>query len=348
MITAGNSRVHPALKAIVGCSDWARDVRAFIEDVANYSSNVLITGPSGTGKELISRAIHALSRRAEKRFVPVDCASITGTLFASHLFGHLKGAFTGATCATIGCFRAADQGTIFLDEIGELELDLQAKLLRILQERIVVPVGGHEGSPVDVRIIAATNQNLPEEVAAGRFRLDLYYRLNVIAVQTVALKDRSEDIEPLARHILAKLNVHHGMPLKRLSAAALEQMRCYDWPGNVRQLENALERAVLFSRGDVIGAEHVAHAIADESHAQLLPMTIAADAEARWPTAAEAERQHLHNTLEHVGYNLSAAAGLLDLDRHSLRRRISKHGLDISAARPGRPSVRSVPWKKAA
>ena len=286
--------------------------------------------------------------RAEKRFIPVDCASVTGTLFASHLFGHLKGAFTGATCSTIGCFRAADQGSIFLDEIGELELDLQTTLLRILQERVVVPVGGHEGSPVDVRIIAATNRNLPEEVAAGRFRLDLYYRLNVIAVHTVALKDRLEDIEPLARHILTKLNVRHGMPPKRLSDAALEQMCCHDWPGNVRQLENALERAVLFSRGGVIGPEHVARAVADESDTIVCPRAITPRAEPRWPTAAEVERQHLQDTLEKVDYNLSAAARLLDLDRHSLRRRISKYGLDISRARPGPPFVRSVPWKKAA
>ena len=173
-----------ALDAIVGHSEWVEQTRAVIRAVAGYSSSVLITGASGTGKELIARAIHNLSPRSVQRFIPVDCASITGPLFASHMFGHLKGAFTGATYNAVGCFRAAEGGTIFLDEIGELDLELQAKLLRVLQERVVTPVGSHDGMPVDVRILAATNRDLQQEVAAGRFREDLYFRLNVVSIQS--------------------------------------------------------------------------------------------------------------------------------------------------------------------
>src|SRR6516165_989661 len=157
------------LESLVGHCEWMEQLRSVIQAVAPYSSSVLITGPSGTGKELVARAIHQLSPRAACRFIPVDCASITGPLFASHMFGHLKGSFTGASYNAVGCFRAADGGTIFLDEIGELDLELQAKLLRVLQERVVTPVGSHDGAPVDVRVIAASNRDLQIEVAAGRF-----------------------------------------------------------------------------------------------------------------------------------------------------------------------------------
>ena len=171
------------------------------------------------------------------------------------MFGHLKGAFTGATYSAVGCFRAADGGTIFLDEIGELELELQAKLLRVLQERVVVPVGSHDGVPVNVRVIAATNRELHREVLAGRFREDLYYRLNVVSIHTLPLKERPEDIEVLARHFLARFAAENGMAPKRLSSAGVEQLHRYPWPGNVRELENAIERAFLFSPGDAIEAE---------------------------------------------------------------------------------------------
>ena len=210
----------------------------------------MITGASGTGKELIARAIHNISPRSPRRFIPVDCASITGPLFASHMFGHFKGAFTGATYNAVGCFRAAEGGTIFLDEIGELDLELQAKLLRVLQERVVTPVGSHDGMPVDVRVIVATNRDLQQDVAAGRFREDLYYRLNVVSIQTRPLRERVEDIEVLAEHFLRRFAVENGMPLKQLSERRKRQLRAYSWPGNVRELENAIERAILFSPGE--------------------------------------------------------------------------------------------------
>ncbi|MFZ4431518.1 MAG: sigma-54 interaction domain-containing protein, partial [Phycisphaerales bacterium] len=240
------------LERIVGVSAWAEQVRRAIELVAAHQSSVLILGPSGTGKELIARAIHSAGKRSVKAFIPVDCAVTTGTLFASHMFGHLKGSFTGATASTLGCFRAADGGTIFIDELGEMELELQAKLLRVLQQRTVVPVGSHDEIPVDVRVVAATNRDLGVEVKAGRFREDLYYRLNVVTIRTLPLKDRPEDVPVLASRYLAELAARHGMPLCTLSPAAIATLQSYAWPGNVRELENVLERAVMFSSGDEI------------------------------------------------------------------------------------------------
>ncbi len=237
----------------VGVSPWARLLRENILRAAAFPSSVLITGPSGTGKELIARAVHEHSARREGPFVPVDCTSLTGELFASHLFGHVKGAFTGAEHPRLGCFRAAEGGTIFLDEIGELSLELQSKLLRTLQERIVVPVGSDQPTGVDVRIIAATNRDLPKEVETGRFRLDLYYRLNVVAFESVALAERLEDIEPLAEHILERLMREQGFPRKRLSAEAVMALRQRPWLGNVRELQNVLERAAVFATGEEIG-----------------------------------------------------------------------------------------------
>ena len=343
-----------ALDAIVGHSEWIEQARALIRAVAPYSSSVMITGPSGTGKELIARAIHSLSPRLAGRFIPVDCASITGPLFASHMFGHLKGAFTGATYNAVGCFRAAEGGTIFLDEIGELDLELQAKLLRVVQERVVTPVGSHDGTPVDVRILAATNRDLRQEVAAGRFREDLYFRLNVVSIQTSPLAERAEDIEVLAEHFLRRLAVENGMPLKRLSEAAKRQLLLYSWPGNIRELENAIERAILFSPGEWIEADvlpRVAESAADALTVAIAPMggspasddwAIGPTAEdGYWLTAAEVERRHILMTLERTGFNQSAAARLLDIDRHQLRRRMLEHGLMTPGqARRGRPELR--------
>ncbi len=245
-------RVAP-MKRIIGVSPWAEYVRSTVFKLAPHRSTVLITGPSGTGKELIAQAIHARSPRAAGPLVPVDCAAVPANLFAAQLFGYVKGAFSGANCDTLGCFRAADGGTIFLDEIGELSLEVQSQLLRVVQERIVVPLGSHRGIPVDVRLIAATNRDLAQEVRAGRFRLDLYCRLNVVHIITAPLRERPEDIKPLSAEFLDRLGVESGLGRKRLSAAALRLLASCSWPGNVRQLQNILERAALFADAEEIG-----------------------------------------------------------------------------------------------
>jgi DNA-binding NtrC family response regulator len=266
-----NTRTEEALQRIAGVSAWSEQVRRSIELVAAHQSSVLIMGPSGTGKELIARAVHACSNRSTKPFIPVDCAVTTGTLFASHMFGHVKGSFTGATSATLGCFRAADSGTIFLDEIGEMELELQAKLLRVLQQRVVVPVGSHQEIPVDVRVLAATNRDLGREVEAGRFREDLFYRLNVVAIRTLGLRDRPEDVPVLANRYLAELAARHGMPMCTLAPAAIEVLQGYAWPGNVRELENVLERAVMFSSSDEIDPDALTGLMGVDTPAAAVP-----------------------------------------------------------------------------
>jgi DNA-binding NtrC family response regulator len=324
----------------VGVSPWTRRLRDDILRAAAFPSNVFITGPSGTGKELIARAVHQHSARNKGPFVPVDCTSLTGELFASHLFGHVKGAFTGADHERLGCFRVADHGTIFLDEIGELSFEMQSRLLRVIQERMVVPLGSDEPMSIDVRIVAATNRDLMSDVQAGRFRLDLYYRLNVVSFRTVRLAERTEDIQPLAEHFLDRLMNEQGFPRKWLSQEALLALLRHDWPGNVRELQNVLERAAIFASEDEIGAEAIPQEISAEAF-QPTCRSAVGDApsvgEEPWPTLAEVQRTHINATLGHAFYNQSIAAKLLDIDRKGLARKISRYGISIPLAGRGRP-----------
>ena len=340
------------LKQIVGHSSWIHEVHERILQVANHHYSVFISGPSGTGKELIARAIHQMGPRKEQPFIPVNCAAIPGSLFSSQLFGHVKGAFTGADYETLGCFRAAEGGTIFLDEVGELDPESQAKLLRVLQERTVVPVGSHEGTAVNVRVLAATNRDLAEEVRAGRFRLDLYYRLNVLSIESRGLKDRLDDIEDLVNHFLSKAALESGLPLKQLSNTALDLLKSYHWPGNVRELQNMIERAVVFTEDDIIGPqafsqiqEGTQDILFESTSSETMPQqqgshsgpgytdnaaaTTHKTPDARpWLTLAEMEENHIRKTLRTTLNNRSAAARLLNVDRKLLTRKIKKYGIE--------------------
>lgn len=343
---AGRALVSHRSIEIVGQSPATQRLRAQIERVAPFASNVLITGPSGAGKELVARQIHTLSPRASDPFVPVDCAAMTGELMSSQLFGHVAGAFTGANCDALGCFRAAHHGTIFLDEIGELEYPLQSKLLRVLQERTVTPVGSHRGEQVDVRVIAATNRDLRAEVAAGRFREDLFYRLHVVHLQTAPLRDRPGDIPELAQAFLNELGAD-GLPQCQLSPGALRELVHYHWPGNIRQLRNVLEQAVIESNSIELHAKRIGRLLkagatnvdqsdfeeADDDRAwqdppATIPQVVEPLSVPSWRTLAAIEREHLQRTLQHTFFNRSAAARLLGITRQALLRKIERHGIE--------------------
>jgi len=244
-----------SLDNIIGVSPALEKLKQTIRTVATTSSTILVYGESGTGKELVARAVHTCSPRAGEAFVSVNCGAFPETLLESELFGYVKGAFTGANQNRSGLFEVADQGTIFLDEIGEMTMPMQVKLLRVLQERTVRPVGGTSEIPVDVRVIAATNRDLDRQVTEGTFREDLYYRLNVIPIRVPALRERREDVALLANHFLKKYAPGAGKSIHGVRAASLEALTGYDWPGNVRQLENTIERAVALEATSVLHVE---------------------------------------------------------------------------------------------
>ena len=336
----GRAATRPP-RPLVGKSTWVKQIQQDLAKIAPFCTSVLITGPSGTGKELIARAIHTQSPRVDEPFVPVNCAAISGTLFESHMFGHLKGAFTDSNYEALGCFRAANRGTVFLDEVGELEPAMQAKLLRVLQEGTVVPVGSHQEQPVDVRVLAATNRDLLSEVKAGRFREDLYYRLAVVSLKTKSLSERPEDLELLADYLLARQCVKHGLPFKPLAVNAQDKLRMHQWPGNVRELQNVLERAAMLSRGKLIEVEDIVFDEFEQPPPSAEPLPVGQSdpagqwrflqhADGSWPTYRDCEREFLAATLRETKQNQAAAARLLDMDRSVLRRRIKKLGLDVA------------------
>ncbi len=302
-----------------------------IELIAPRSATVLIAGETGAGKEVAARRIHALSPRAGQPFVPVDCTVFSAELMESQLFGHVKGAFTGAVAAALGFVRCADRGTLFLDEIGELPLAVQAKLLRCIQERTVVPVGGVEAIPVDLRIIAATHRDLAAMVREGRFRQDLYFRLNVVRLTIQSLRERTSEILPLARHFVDDIASAYDEPTKTLSAAAEAALLRHDWPGNVRELRNAIERAFLFSVDRTIDAIHLPDEVRREVGAVSVG-SMAYDTRSfgleSVPKLVDAERMLIARVLTLTGGNQSDAARVLDIERHRLRRKIVSYGLE--------------------
>lgn len=314
---------------IVGASEQIRDVLRMIERVADSDSTVLVTGESGTGKELIARAIHYNSPRATGPFVPINCGAIPSELLESELFGHMKGAFTGAIANRLGRFEMADGGTIFLDEIGDLEPSLQVKILRALQERSFEPVGSTKTVNVDVRVIAATNINLEDAVEQGKFREDLYYRLNVIPINVPALRERRSDIPMLLDHFIGIFNKSKSRGLTGLTADALDCLTNYAWPGNIRELENLVERmSILKGQGQIDVADLPPKYKNGRSHSNDLGNLDIPDHGMDFNSAVDAyENALILRALEKTGWNRNQAASLLRLNRTTLVEKIKKKGL---------------------
>lgn len=305
---------------IIGASRPMQQLFKLMARAARNTSTVLITGESGTGKELVARSIHEMSER-QGQFVPVNCAAIPVELIESELFGHTGQAFTGAKQARAGLFEAADGGTIFLDEIGELPLAMQPKLLRVLQEGTVRRVGADREREVNVRVVAATNRDLEKEVSEGRFREDLYWRLNVIHLHIPPLRERPFDIPLLVEHFLNKLAEGTARPPLGVSPETLAILTAYDWPGNARELENALERAVALAEGALLLPEDLPERVRSSGKTQSL---IARARERRW-TIYELEREYIIETLRFTGGNKSRAAELLGFDRRTLHRKLDEY-----------------------
>jgi DNA-binding NtrC family response regulator len=319
----GPGRARPSVPGedlLVGASAALRQVREQIVRSAAAPSNVLITGESGTGKELVARALHAGSPRRHGRLVPVNCGAIPDTLLESQLFGHVRGAFTSAVQANPGLFVSAQGGTLFLDEIAELPVSLQSKLLRVIEEKQVWAVGATRPQPVDVRIIASTNRDLATEIEAGRFRADLFYRLNVVHFVLPPLRDRREDIPILIEHLLRRLNAKLHRRFRGIEPEALQALMVHGWKGNVRELEHVLEQAMILGDGDVIGLQHLSDDIVGRSAGE--PPT---DLRAAVRLFA---RDHILDVLSRTAYDKRAAARLLGISLASLYRKLNAEPTD--------------------
>lgn len=335
-------RERGQLGNIIGHSERMQAVYQMIETVAEVQSTILITGESGTGKELVARAIHDLSPRAERPFVSINCGAFTETLLESELFGYVKGAFTGANTNRKGLFEAANQGTIFLDEIGEMSPAMQVKLLRVLQERKVRPVGAHEETDINTRVIAATNRDLSAMVKDGDFREDLFYRISVIPIELPPLRERAEDIAELTEHFIKKFCSQINRQLT-ISEKALRLLEQYSWPGNVRELEHSIERAVALERTDTIQPERFPEQITNYNPARVasafdLPddgINIVAHLE-------QLEKTYVLEALRRTGGNQTRAAELLHLSVRSLRHLLDKHHIRALTAQMRDSATRSA------
>jgi DNA-binding NtrC family response regulator len=306
-------------------SESFRTVHEMALLVAQSDSNVLVLGESGTGKELIASLIHNNSPRSAERLLTINCAALSDTLLESQLFGHVRGAFTGAVNHQKGLLDAANHGTLFLDEVADMSPSIQAKLLRVLQEGDFMPVGDTKGRSVDIRFVAATNKNLEEEVRQKRFREDLYFRLNVISLYLPPLRERADDIELLARYFLRKCTARMKKEIADFTPEALKLLKSYNWPGNIRELENAIERATILTRGHLIGAE-------------TLPvwrsMQVSEPEKAdRLVSLESVEREHILHVLKAAGNNKSRASRILQIARRTLDRKIEEYGLEDAGAR---------------
>ncbi len=312
---------HYSFSGIIGTSESISNVFRLVEKVSVTDSTVLIQGESGTGKELIARAIHYNSLRADKPFIAINCGALPESLLEAELFGHTKGAFTDAKIERKGLFRSADGGTIFLDEVSEMPYSLQVKVLRAIQEHEVTPIGSSLPVKFDARIIAATNRNLEEEVKAGRFREDLFYRLSVIEINLPPLRERKEDIPLLAKHFIKKIAKKQGAPEKRIPKEVMVALTAYHWPGNIRELENAIERAFILSQGDEIQFETLPTKITDYSKNSLQIK----DPLGYRPTLEEMERRYILEVLRSTDYDKTEAAQILGIDLSTLYRKLKKY-----------------------
>jgi DNA-binding NtrC family response regulator len=322
----GESRDRSAFAEILGTSPVLREVLDLVAKVADTESTVLVTGETGTGKELVGRAIHRASRRRQNAFVAINSAAFPETLLESELFGHRRGAFTGAAANKKGIFEHANQGTVFLDEVAEMPLSMQAKLLRFLQTGEIRPVGSESTRFVDVRLITATNKNLEREVAEGRFREDLYYRLAVIPVHLPPLRERPEDIPLLARHFLDRFSSRIAKRIEGIDPAAAELLKSYPWPGNVRELENTIERGVALCRGPRLLPEDFPERLRERKEEPRRDAIQSLQA---------LERAHILTTLDKVGWNRKRAAELLQISTTTLWRRLKEFGIDGESALQG-------------
>jgi len=319
-LRAENRRLHEELRrtfkfeGIVGTSPKMQEALRIAAAVASTDATVLIYGETGTGKEVLARSIHYQSHRAQGPFVAINCGAIPETLLETELFGHEKGAYTGAVQTRIGKFEAADGGTVFLDEVGDMSPAMQVKLLRVLQERTIERVGGNRPIKVDVRVIAATNRDLRQAIREGNFREDLFYRLSVIPIVLPPLRERVEDIPILAQHFLERYRERYRKNIRGFTPQAQRKLRRYAWPGNVRELEFCIERAVILCTGEEITAQDLW--LGEE------------EGEDRFPTLAEVERRHILRALEEAGGDLTRAATLLGISVPALRRKLGEHRLE--------------------
>ena len=324
-----NTRLKQTIESryeIVGRSYAIKALLDKIEKVAPSPARVLITGENGTGKELVARAVHRLSGRAEGPFIEVNCAAIPSELIESELFGHMKGSFTGAVQDRAGKFELANHGTLFLDEIGDMSLAAQAKVLRVLEDGVVTRIGGSKTISVDVRVLAATNKDLEQEIAEGKFREDLYYRLNVVPLSVPPLRDRREDIPQLVAHFADRLTRNEGVPPRGLADESVQRLTEYDWPGNVRELRNTVERLLILASGPRITAADVERLVGKRAAEQTsLGSLVECRTFEEFKDAAE--RAFLLAKLREANWNVSETARLLDMPRSNLYKKIERYGL---------------------
>lgn len=312
------------LSVLIGASDYIKELKESIGRIAHTDSTVLITGESGTGKELVARTIHNLSKRCDQSFIPVDCSSLVETLMESELFGHVRGAFSGATESREGRFQMADKGTLFLDEISNINLNIQAKLLRVIQEQEVPKVGRSMPEKIDVRLIAATNKDIRLEIDAGRFREDLFYRISVVPLNIKPLREHKSDILPIAQHYLDIFIEKYESKVRRLSDEAMKSLVSYRWPGNVRELKNTIERLCVLCDHEVVDLSDIFY-YGQNDHTQA-PVV---DTATGRMTLIDVEKEHIVKALHHFHFQINKTAKFLGIDRKTLRIKMRNYGIKI-------------------